>query len=275
MDIGNLIKKSTIAMEEGDCVGQDGLVHCGKCGTAREYVLGRKVYPDGTEHGLASLNGTVVGCLCRCRAEERDRIERQQRERKKMEKLRDRQDAAFRDSDVSHMIFANDDGKNPKVTELCHKYVDTFSAMQKGGKGIIFYGGVGTGKTFAAMCIVNGLLVMGRRCLATSLTRIDDDVQRAESKNAYIDELCSYDLILLDDLGAERDSSYMRALVSTVIDALYMAKVPMIITTNLSIRELKRPADTDKARVYSRIVERCYAIPVPGTDRRQQGIATI
>ena len=46
----------------------------------------------------------------------------------------------------------------------------------------------------------------------------------------------------------------------------------MIITTNLSIDELKKPKDVGNSRIYDRILERCHPIEVKGISKRREKI---
>ena len=51
-----------------------------------------------------------------------------------------------------------------------------------------------------------------------------------------------------------------------VIDSRYRSRRPMIITTNLKLRELKNPPDLAHAHIYDRILERCAPILFDGID---------
>jgi hypothetical protein len=46
--------------------------------------------------------------------------------------------------------------------------------------------------------------------------------------------------------------------------------VSVVITTNLSVKELVQTQDTDLQRVYSRICKKAIPIPIVGGDRRVQ-----
>lgn len=72
------------------------------------------------------------------------------------------------------------------------------------------------------------------------------------------------------DLGAERETEYMGEVVHNIIDNRYRAKLPLIITTNLTPDNLKNPTDIRKQRIYSRLLEMCIPVLVPGKDRRLQ-----
>ena len=42
----------------------------------------------------------------------------------------------------------------------------------------------------------------------------------------------------------------------------------MMSTTNLTISQLRNPEDAAHARIYSRVLEMCMPVHVPGIDRR-------
>ena len=91
-----------------------------------------------------------------------------------------------------------------------------------------------------------------------------------ESKQRYIDGLNDFDLLVIDDLAAERDTEYMNETVQNIIDSRYRSGKPLIVTTNLTESELKNTVDTKKQRTYSRLREMCIPIKVTSGDRRQQ-----
>ncbi|MCD8146765.1 MAG: ATP-binding protein, partial [Clostridiales bacterium] len=55
-----------------------------------------------------------------------------------------------------------------------------------------------------------------------------------------------------------------------VIDERYKSKKPLIITTNLTISQIRNVADVAHARIYSRVLELCTPVQVRGTDRRTE-----
>ena len=64
----------------------------------------------------------------------------------------------------------------------------------------------------------------------------------------------------------------MNEQIFQVIDARYRANLPMIITTNLSIDEIKKTSNLEYSRIYDRIIERCFPIEVKGQNRRHKAV---
>ncbi len=239
---------------------KDGILICGKCNTPKQV----RIRLFGRE--------TVVACMCRC-SEEAYEAEKAER---KAQELRHRiaiyRQAGFPESDMQRLTFAADDGRDPRTKKVMERYVEKFRDFKSEGKGLVLFGPCGTGKTFAAACVVNALIDQGRPCLMTNFSRVANTLSGTFDKQEYLDSLNAYDLIVLDDLGAERSTSYMTEVVYNIIDARYRAGLPMIITTNLSGNDLLHPRDIAEQRVFNRILERCFPLEVRGPDRRQDTI---
>lgn len=247
-----------IKAEQGDYIN-DGLLYCGKCHTPKQcrvFILDRERTPM---------------CLCKCEAEKR---EREEEERKRIEfekRIREFRRIGFPESDMQDWTFANDDRTNEKISAVARNYVDNFSKMNEDGKGLLLFGTVGTGKTYAAACIANALIDKGYSVLMTNFARIANTVQGLfEGKQEYYDSLNRFPLLILDDLSAERKTEYMQEIVFNVIDSRYRAGLPLIVTTNLTRDELKHPADVTNQRTFSRLFEMCIPVEVAGTDRRRE-----
>lgn len=97
----------------------------------------------------------------------------------------------------------------------------------------------------------------------------------SEDRADFIASLGVYDLLIIDDLGVERNTEYAMERMFMVIDCRYRSRKPMIITTNLKLEEIKNPSDPAHARSYDRILERCAPILFSGRSfREEQAAAT-
>jgi len=238
---------------------EDGLLHCGKCHGKKQ----TRVDVFGTEK--------IFYCLCKCAVEKREQEEQERKNRERLFEVMRMRKTGFTDAEMKDWTFDKDDGKNAEITQIARNYVDNFAEMKKRGKGLLLFGSVGTGKTFISACIANALIDKGRPCLVTNFTRLVNTISgMREGKQDYIDSLNDFDLLVIDDLESERDTEYMGEIVQNVIDSRSRAGLPLIITTNLTSEELKKPADIKKQRLYSRLLGMCRPVHVEGKDRRKQ-----
>ena len=85
------------------------------------------------------------------------------------------------------------------------------------------------------------------------LRRIIDAVAEDDEKNACM----------------ERDTNYALEQVYNIIDSRYRSKRPLIITTNLTLDEIRHPQDVAHARIYDRVLEMCVPVSCFGTSIRK------
>ena len=95
-----------------------------------------------------------------------------------------------------------------------------------------------------------------------------------EDRTAFLDSLGDYDLLIIDDLGVERNTEYALEQMFSIIDSRYRCNKPLIVTTNLKLDELKHPPDLAHARIYDRILERCAPILFAGKNFREDTAAS-
>lgn len=71
------------------------------------------------------------------------------------------------------------------------------------------------------------------------------------------------------DFGMERGTEYALEQIYNIIDSRYRSRKPLIVTTNLTLTELKNPQDTAHARIYDRLLELCTPIACTGPSMRK------
>ena len=241
---------------EGDYKGADGLWYCGKCHTKKQTEI---VLPWGVKRPM---------CLCKCESEKKEKEEREERLRNLSRAYRH---DCFSDAKLMEWDFAHDDGESKRIINIAKKYVQNFEKMRSDGKGILFYGNVGGGKTYAAACIANAVIDRCYTCRMTNFADIANTVQGMyDGKQKFYDGLMKYDLLVIDDLLAERKTEYMSEIVYNVIDRRYRSGLPLIVTSNLTSAELRNPADVTHQRIFSRLLEMCVPVEVTGNDRRKK-----
>ena len=232
-------------------------------------VCGEKLY-----HRLCipGREPRMVRKSCRCRQERRQQEEAQKRRMEfevTMDRLRERY--PITDRDCRAMTFAADDRRDAAIGDVCRKYVEQWEEMKRENIGMLFYGSVGTGKTYFGCAVVNALLDRQVPAAVTGFPRLLNLLQSERDRQGLIDHLHRYELLLIDDLGVERDTAYAMEQVYAIIDARARVGLPLLITTNLSLQELKNPATTEAARIYDRVLELCpITLKMTGESRRKE-----
>jgi DNA replication protein DnaC len=257
--------------ENGDYYDSEGFLVCGKCHTRRQVEVNMpdlKAVPFDPKKKVR----VKMPVSCRCRAERRyqeEQMLQQDKDMRAMEALKRQSlmDERLRDVSFDSFRKTNDNAYNLK---LCLRYANHFDEMLAKNQGLLFYGGVGTGKTFAAACIANQLLNQRIPVIMTSFVKLLESMQGfSEDDSVLIARLNRAKLLIIDDLGAERSTDYALEKVYDIVDSRYRAKLPIILTTNLSMTELKESTDIRYTRIYDRIFEMCYPMQFKGQSWRK------
>ena len=230
-EINAVLENMTAATPEPeDYTGEDGLLYCGKCRKPKEAYFA----PD--KAAIFGRDRHPAECDCqRAAREEREAAEKRRRHLDTVEELKRR---GFTDPTMRDWTFENDNGRNPQ-TGIARRYVEHWEDMRADNIGCLFWGGVGTGKSYLAGCIANALMEKEIPVHMTNFALILNDLAASfEGRNEYISRLCRYPLLILDDFGMERGTEYGLEQVFNVIDSRYRSGKPLIVTTNLTLDDL-------------------------------------
>ena len=256
-EIENLIHP--VQLREDECINESGLICCSKCRTPRQKrieVSGKTIEPR---------------CMCVCQTEDYDQREQERKHREFLDIVAKNRSIGLPDSSLRKHTFENDLGYNSKQIRMAKRYVQHWEEFKQDSTGLLLWGNVGTGKSFIAGCIANALLDKGVPVIMTNFARLLNKLtdMYASDRNAYIDSFKRYPLMIIDDLGVERNSEFAREQVFSVIDSRYRSELPMIVTTNLTLEELQHPEDLSRSRIYDRVLERCLPIRVNDQNIRE------
>ena len=118
----------------------DGLKYCGKCHTPKEAFFPADLQAQGfTKHPV----------MCKC-ADER-------REYERMSYMTMLRSEAFHDMPAADWRFETAAVTTPQL-EKARGYAQNWDEFKKAGIGLLLFGNVGTGKSYAAGCIANALI---------------------------------------------------------------------------------------------------------------------
>lgn len=161
--------------------------------------------------------------------------------------------------------------KNSPAFVTCHEYAENFAEYKKRGVGMILKGEVGTGKTSLAVAILQEVIKTYGGGYFIPMVSLMDNILTMSKRD--VDEAVRFEkrirstpLLVLDDLGAEYENSWVRTKVDAIITERYNRKLPIIITTNLKASELM---STYQERTYDRLKGTSIVINFTGESMRK------
>ncbi len=246
-------------------MGEDGFLHCGVCGEpVQQYVEELKNF----------LPGGIAPTQCRC-TREKFRLLREEREHQKAaERVAELQRLGFSDPAYMRCTFDRDNGSSPEAREAAEWYVEHFPELKAEGKGMLFLGETGTGKTFYACCIANALIRKGVPVWVTTMQPLLRKAGDFAAADSLFSQIKSVELLVLDDFGTTQNSARNLDLMFELIDARARSGLPLIVTTNLDGNDLNTET-LELKRIFSRIKAMCCScekspVRMTGDDLREK-----
>ena len=141
-----------------------------------------------------------------------------------------------------------------EISDICREGI---AGMEKSPFYALFMGGVGLGKTFLCSCLAKFAMEMGYSVVYATAYDITDVLVKVKFNRATgedyetLDLINSCDLLVVDDLGTEGINSATNTEIFTVINNRLLNKKSLIISTNLSLKDINRIYGE---RVFSRFM---------------------
>lgn len=161
--------------------------------------------------------------------------------------------------------------KEARYEDVPENIREKFTSIIKTRRGIYIFGDVGTGKTHIAYSLHSSQYPVAYCSRFWNTTELLHEIRAdfardINDKRRTEEELMSLNrLLFLDDVGAEKITDWVMETFYLIINKRYNDMLPIIFTSNYSIKELvERIGD----RIASRIVETCDIIELKGVDRR-------
>ncbi len=171
---------------------------------------------------------------------------------------------------LSYEYYEGDDlSRFQNAVRTCQNFIKNFNSDYH---NLFFYGTVGTGKSFLSGCVAKELIERGHSVIYFGATGLFDLLSkhsfdyknREELRSAYTD-LYQCDLLIVDDLGTELTNQFVTSQLFALLNERHMGKKATIISTNLSLEELRnRYSD----RIFSRITSNYEVCKLSGQDIR-------
>jgi DNA replication protein DnaC len=135
------------------------------------------------------------------------------------------------------------------------------------GRNLVLLGPVGTGKTHAAVAAVRALHDRGDEVVFLPVVELLDQLRPGGPEHA-LSEYAHADVLVLDDLGAERPTEWTGERLYALINRRWLEERPTVATTNLDPDPLRTALGE---RVFSRLVGNdAVVLRLAGKDRRRR-----
>lgn len=244
-------------IKDNDIKEINGIKFCAKCNTPREVIFDINT---GERHS----------CLCLCQAEERDRLINSFNAEKEINATEYRRKEQLPFEDLRNARIEKSIDKESKAYRVAVGFVKDFEEHGEKGVGILFYGETGSGKTFMEAAIGNALIDKGFNVLFANASELITlfDSGNGEKIAYEIKKILNADLFILDDLGSERATDTALSKMYQIVNSRYMTKKSMLVSTNLSIEQMKNTPNGNQQRMFSRIFEICYPVKMEGNKRK-------
>ncbi len=157
-----------------------------------------------------------------------------------------------------------------KAVKASHDFIDNF---ENNYQNIIFYGTVGTGKSFLSGCIAKELLDKGHSVIYFSASELFEILVSSAfaSKETIVADMrydvYECDLLIIDDLGTEIWSSAASTQFFALLSERFLRRKSILISTNLIPDDMEKRYDK---RIFSRIRERFSFYRLAGADVRKK-----
>ena len=169
--------------------------------------------------------------------------------------------------------------ENEKLLRAFRKAREFAAAFPVVDKGLLFIGPPGIGKTHVALSVLREVVLKGMRgvyydtrSLLSTIRSTYNPVTRA-SEAEVLHEVMQAELLVLDDLGAERLTDWVEETMHLIVNTRYNEKRPTVFTTNFE--DLPDKGDSEslnyrvRFRLYSRLREMCEFLEYDGPDYRE------
>jgi len=187
--------------------------------------------------------------------------------------------ARYKDCDLDSYMPLNSSQKSAKM--FVGKFLENYPPLDEKGRGLLFIGSCGVGKTHLAVSILkhvitekgdSGLFYDFRDLLREIQGTWDSDSQASELE--ILRPVIDAKVLVLDELGANKPTAWVKDTVAHIINCRYNERKITIFTSNFLDNPQKTGEETltDRidTRLRSRLYEMCHTIEIKGDDFRKE-----
>lgn len=239
---------------------------------------GQELEPIGFEYLYANIsleNIHYKRCNCNKANEYWKEIDMQQENEQKRKRFRNTINTIYKQNYIGRKLqdynFNNFqiNSNNQYAIKVANDYINKNNSKLQ-SNGLIIMGKSGVGKTHLAAAIANKLIENDKIVLMGRLTTLLDMIKETfrdttKSENELIELYSNVDMIIIDDLGTEKISSWALEKLYTIIQNRFENGLPIIITTRFDknglISRFNYSNDQDLVdATISKLYQMCYGI---------------
>jgi len=137
---------------------------------------------------------------------------------------------------------------DPMVLRQVRAFVRSIDEHLEAGRGLWFDGPVGTGKTSLAILVAKAAKDAGRSYAVYPVPRLLAEIKRTfdrDSNDSYLAvfrRLCSVDVLVLDDLGAEKQTEWVLEQLYSIVNERWQDRRSIVVTTNIPDPDPEAPS---------------------------------
>ena len=246
---------------------------------------GKELRPIGLDYLYANISEDSIEyerCNCSKSKEYWKEIDNKVYEQQKRKRIRDIINTIYKQNYIGRKLQEMNlenfyfDPSNKYVLDVVNDYINKNKDIMK-PDSLIIMGKSDTGKTHLAAAIANKLIENDKTVLMERLTNLLDRIRETyenntKSENELIEIYSNVDMLIIDDLGTEKISSWALEKLYTIIQNRYENGLPIIITTRFNkeglIERFSYSKDSDLVdAMISKLYQMCFGILLKGTKK--------
>jgi DNA replication protein DnaC len=141
------------------------------------------------------------------------------------------------------------------VLRQVRAFTGAIEANLDAGRGLWFDGPVGTGKTSLAILVAKAAKDAGRSYAVYPVPRLLAEIKRTFDRDAsdnymgFFRRLCTVDVLVLDDLGAEKQTEWVLEQLYSIVNERWQDRRSIVVTTNIPDADPEGPGRLLRASV--------------------------